>query len=410
MGKDSGKRLVGQPIFKQMMDLLPKEKFDMLVHKHKSDRYYKHFTSWTQLVTMLFGAFTRCDSMGEVCAGMQALEGKLNYFGMESSPAKSTAVDGLRDRDNELFRDLYFSLIKHFAPVFSVSRSEKVSFERFYAFDSTTIGLFSDILKGVGRNPKGDGKKKGGLKVHMLTDVHSETAQYAYISEAKVHDRKFLDRLSLSEGSMIVFDRAYNDYKWFAEQSEKNIWFVCRMKDSAVYELQQVISDRTTEKDAFGVLKEEHVHLKYKDGKEEKELCLRRIIYKDEQCRIFVFITNNFDISAQEVAFLYKKRWVIELLFKKLKGNFQLNYFYSETENGIRTQVWCTLIACLLLMVLMAKTKTGKAFSTAATLIRIYMISHQDLLWVVTNSGRTYTKKGKCRNKSPGIQMSIAFE
>ncbi len=267
--------------------------------------------------------------------------------------------------------------------------------------------MFSDVLKGVGRDPKGDGKKKGGLKVHMLTDVHSETAQYAYISEAWQHDRKFLDRLSLASGSMIVFDRAYNDYKWFSEQTDKKVWFVCRMKKNAVYQVQQVISDRVLEKDPFGVLKEEHVHLSYKDGEEDKTLCLRRIIYKDEQRRIFVFITNNFDITAEEVAFLYKKRWTIELLFKKLKGNFQLRYFYSETENGIRTQVWCTLIACLLMMVLKVKTATKKAFSTVAALVRIHLVSHLSLFWMIENSRRTYTKRIKSRNKIPGVQLSL---
>ena len=392
-----------------MIDLLPKDEFDVLVHKHESDRYYKRFTAWTQLVTMLFGAYSRCDSMGEVCAGMLALEGKLNYFGMDSSPAKSTAGDGLRERGNELFRDYYFALIKYFASDFSVSRSEKISFDKFYAFDSTTIGLFSDVLKGVGRNPKGDGKKKGGLKVHMLTDVHSETAQFAVISEARQHDRKFLNQLSLSAGSMCVFDKAYNDYKWFAQQREKGVSFVCRLKDNAVYDVQQVVSDRILEKDPFGVLKEEHIHVKYKDGKEEKTLCLRRIVYKDEQRRIYQFITNNIEISAEEVAFLYKKRWTIELLFKRLKGNFQLKYFYSETENGIRTQVWCTLIACLLLMVLKARSETKKAFSTVATLVRIHLVSHLSLFWVIENTLRTYIKKIKCRNKSPGIQLSLTF-
>ncbi len=389
------------------MDLLPKDKFEILAMKHGSNRYYKRYSSWTQLVTMLFGILSRCDSMSEACCGMQALDGKLNYLGMDSSPAKSTAGDGLRHRGNELFRDYYFALIKHFAPVFSVSRQEKVSFEQFYAFDSTTISLFSDVLKGVGRDPKGDGKKKGGLKVHMLTDVHSETAQYAYISEASQHDRKFLDRLSLPTGSMIVFDRAYNDYKWFAEQTKEGVWFVCRMKDNAVYQVQQVVRDRVLEEDPFGVLKEEHVHLTYKADEGEKGLCLRRIIYKDEQRRIFVFITNNFDITAEEVAFLYKKRWTIELLFKKLKGNFQLRYFYSETENGIRTQVWCTLIACLLLMVLKAKTATKKAFSTVAALMRIHLVSHLCLFWVIENSRRTYSKQRRALNRSPGIQLSL---
>jgi hypothetical protein len=407
MGKSSEKNLVGQPIFKQMMDLLPKEKFDLLVCQHESDRYYKRFSSWTQLVTMLFGIFSRCDSMAEVCAGMRALEGKLNYLGMDSSPAKSTAGDGLRDRNNELFKDFYFALIEHFTPLLSVSRIEGVSFDKLYIFDSTTISLFSDILKGVGRNPNGEGKKKGGLKVHMMTDAHSDTAKYAVISEAKLHDKNFLKYLTLPCGSMIVFDKAYNHYYQFARWTKEGVNFVCRLKDNAVYEVQQTMLDKTLDGDVFGVLKEEHIHLKYKDKKKKKTLCLRKVIYKDDQRRIFQFITNNFEISAEEVAFLYKKRWSIELVFKKIKRNFQLHYFYSETENGIRTQVWCTLIAHLLLMVLKVRTATAKAFSTVAVLIRIHLISHLDLFWVIENSRRTYIKRIGSRNKSPGIQLSF---
>jgi len=146
--------------------------------------------------------------MGEVCDGMRALCGKLNYLGMDCSPSKSTAGDALRDRDNELFKLYYFALIAYFMPVLSVSRKEKVSFEEFYASDSTTISLFSNVMKGVGRNPKDDGKKKGGLKVHMLTDVHADTAVFAKISEAKMHDKKFLQHLNPTKGSMLVFDKA----------------------------------------------------------------------------------------------------------------------------------------------------------------------------------------------------------
>ena len=139
MGKDITKNLVGQPLFKQIVKIIPKEKFDMLVMQHDSDRYYKTFKSWEHLITMLFGIFSRCDSMGEICDGMRALGGKLNYLGMACSPAKSTSGDGLRERSNAFFRDIYLMLIEHFQPVLSVSRVEGVSFEQFYAFDSTTI-------------------------------------------------------------------------------------------------------------------------------------------------------------------------------------------------------------------------------------------------------------------------------
>ena len=408
MSKDKTKNLVGQPIFKQVMKILPKEQFDFLVGQHGSDRYYKSFFSWEQLVLMLFGIFSRCDSMGEVCDSMRALAGKLNYFGMDSAPSKSTAGDALRDRNNEVFKQYYFALIKYFEPLLSVSRKEKISFKKFYAFDSTTITLFSDVMKGVGRNPKGDGKKKGGLKVHMLTDVHADTAVFAKISEAKMHDKKFLQYLNPSKGSMLVFDKAYNYYRQFAEWTDEQVYFVCRLKDNAKAEVQEILFDKPLDKNESGVYRIEHIHLKYKKEKQEKTLCLRLVYYRDEQGRKYKFISNNWDITAEEVTLIYKYRWTIETTFKKMKQNFQLHFFYSDTENGIKTQIWCTLIAHLLLNVIMVLSKSKKAFSTVAALIRIHLISHLDLMWVVTEGRRSYNKRRTSHNKSPAtMQMSL---
>lgn len=405
MSKDTEKNLIGQPIFKQMINFLPKEKFDFLVNKYRADKYYKSFSSWNQLITMLFGVFSRCDSMSEICDGMKTLQGKLSYLGLDSSPAKSTAGDGLRDRTNELFQDFYFTLLDHFSSVLSVSRIKDVSFEKLFIFDSTTIRLFSDIMKGVGRNPKGDGKKKGGLKVHMLIDAHSDSAKFVKISEAKSHDKNFLKHLILSSGSMIVFDKAYNHYLQFAKWTEENVYFVCRLKDNALYEVQEILFEKVLTEKESGVMKVEHIHMKYKENKGTKTLSLKKVTYKDENRRIFTFISNNFTISAEEVAFLYKKRWNIELLFKKLKQNFQLHYFYSETENGIKTQIWCTLIAHFLLQVLRVLSKTKKAFSTIAALVRMFLISHLDIFWMITNCRRTYVKN-KIR-KPPAIQQCL---
>ena len=408
MGKDNSKKLVGQPLLKQIIKMLPKDEFDLLVAKCGSDRYYKTFFSWEQLIVMLFGIFSRCDSMGEVCDGMRALGGKLNHLGMDVAPAKSTAGDALRDRDEELFRLYYFSLIAYFRPLLSVSRKKDVSFEEFYAFDSTTVSLFSQVMKGVGRNPKNDGKKKGGLKVHMLTDVHTETAIFAKISEAKMHDKKFLAHLKPGKGSMLVFDKAYNYYLQFAEWTREGVNFVCRLKDNAKARVQEVLFEKRLSKEEFGVYKVEHIHLDYKEDKRIKTLCLRLVHYKDEKNRRYKFITNNWEITPEEVALIYKYRWTIELTFKKLKQNFQLRFFYSDTENGIKTQVWCTLIAHLLLQVIQAVNESGKAFSTIAALVRIHLISHLELAWVVTEGRRAYTKRAKSQNKSPTeIQLSL---
>lgn len=267
--KNSKKNFVGQPIFKQLLEFIPRNKFDRLVSKHQSDRYYKTFDSWTQLTTLLFGAFSRCDSMGELCDGMKGLAGKLNHLGLDSAPAKSTAGDGLRERDNEFFKEIYFMLLEHFNPLLSVSRIDNVSFAKLFIFDSSTIGLFSDIMKGVGRNPKNEGKKKGGLKVHMMIDAHSDTPAFVKISEAKKHDKNFLQYLQLPAHSMIVFDRAYNHYLQFAQWTEQKINFVCRLKKNAIYQVIQELESQDLEHGKAGVLKEEHIHMKYKEEKQD---------------------------------------------------------------------------------------------------------------------------------------------
>lgn len=181
---------------------------------------------------------------------------------------------------------------------------------------------------------------------------------------------------------------------------------MCRLKKNAIYEVIQELFCQTQTDSGFGVLKEEHIHLKYFDEKQPKTLCLRKVTYRDDKGSMYEFITNNFEISNEEVVLIYKISWQIELLFKKLKQNFQLHYFYSETENGIKAQIWITLIAQLLLIVLKTKSKTKKAFSTVVALVRIHLISNLDVIWVIENSRRTYTKRLK-RTKLPDIQTVL---
>ena len=178
MSKNTEIKFVGQPIFKQIINLVNKVDMQGLINKHNSDYYYKAFKTRTHLFTMLFGILSRCDSMNEICEGLRALGGKLNHLGLDKAPAKSTACDGLRNRDSKFFEDLYFTLVKHYHSFLSDSRTYGLTFKEVLLIDSTTIRLFSNILKGVGRNPKGDGKKKGGLKVHMLIDAVQSVGRF----------------------------------------------------------------------------------------------------------------------------------------------------------------------------------------------------------------------------------------
>ena len=401
MDKNSEIRFVGQPIFKQIMNLI--DGFDLkgLILKHNSDYYYKAYKTRTQLITMLFGILSRCDSMTEICEGLRALGGKLNYLGLEKAPAKSTASDGLRNRPYKIFEELYFSLVKKHQSFLSDSRTFGLTFKEVLLIDSTTIRLFSDILKGVGRNPKGDGKKKGGLKVHMLIDAVQSVGRFVKITAAKVHDKNFLKSLELISHSMVVFDRAYNYYHQFALWTANQVYFVTRLKKNAVYTVLEVKREHCRRKGQAKVLRDEIIEMEYhpedkygvRQTKVKKMIRLRKVSYQDEQNRYFEFLTNNFDIDAEEVAFLYKKRWGIELLFKKMKQNFQLHYFYGENVNAIYTQVWCTLIAQLLLTVIQKMAQAKKAFSVVASLIRIHLISMLDVFELLRSTRRAYNRK-----------------
>jgi hypothetical protein len=392
MSKNTELKLVGQPIFSQVLKLIDKWEFNKLVKAHNSDRYYKSFKSWDHLVTMLFGILSRCDSMAETCEGLKGMSGKLNHLNLKKAPAKSSAGDGLRNRDNVFFEDLYYQLINRHKQFLSVSRLVGLSIKELYIIDSTTIRLFSDILKGVGRNPIGDGRKKGGLKVHMLIDAVQSVGRFMRITEAKTHDKNFLKDIQVPKYSMLVFDKAYNYYQQFAKWTKDDIYFVTRQKTNAVYEVIKKVSSVRAKKDTARVIREELIEINYKMGKEIMVLELRRVCYQDEMNRAYVFLSNNMTISAEEIALIYRKRWGIELLFKKMKQNFQLHYFYGENENAIRTQVWCTLIAQLLLSVLQQKANVKKAFSTVATMVRIHLVSMLDVNELLQNTKRTWAR------------------
>lgn len=398
MSKDTHIKFVGQPILKQILKLIEAINIQGLINKHRSDFYYKAFKTRTHIITMLFGILSRCDSMTEICEGLRALGGKLNHLGLDKAPAKSTASDGLRNRSHKFFEDLYFSLVKKYKSFLSDSRTFGLTFKEVLLIDSTTIRLFSDILKGVGRNPKGDGKKKGGLKVHMLIDAVQSVGRFIKITAAKVHDKNFLKSLELISHSMVVFDRAYNYYHQFALWTNQQVYFVTRLKKNAVYTVIEVQRSHYRKEGQAKVLSDEIIELEYnpedetgkKQTKVTKTIRLRKVCYQDEKNRYYEFLTNNFEISAEEVAFLYKKRWGIEIMFKKMKQNFQLHYFYGENVNAIYTQVWCTLIAQLLLTVIQKMANVKKAFSVIASLVRIHLISMLDIYELLRSTRRFY--------------------
>lgn len=163
-------------------------------------------------------------------------------------------------------------------------------------------------------------------------DAFSGVAEFVRMTAAREHDRKFLYQLDLPSNSWVVFDKAYNSYNQFLKWTSQKIWFVTRMKENAVFHVAKVLVDKTKKKNAKGVLKEQYVTVGVKqNGVEKDRLKLRRIIFKTDEGKVYVFITNNFTLPATQIATIYKNRWMIELLFKQIKQNFPLRYFWGNS-------------------------------------------------------------------------------
>jgi hypothetical protein len=385
MSKDN--TFVGHPILSQILNCIPVSIINNAARKHNSNHYYKKIPLRVHLTSLLYGVFSYCNGLREICEGMLACEGKLTHLGLDQAPARSTLSDANTRRSYLVFETIYFELVKQFHSFISDSRLRGLSIRNLKIIDSTTIRLFSEILRGVGRNPLDGSRKKGGIKVHALMDAFSGITEFVRITAAKVHDRNFLYLLQLPPESFIVFDKGYNLYRQFAKWTADCVWFVTRMKSNAVFHVTKVITDNTRKKNVKqGVLKEQYVTVEYKTLQGEKRrLKLRRITFKTEDDKVYVFITNNFKLPAKQIALIYKYRWMIELLFKQIKQNFPVRYFWGESPNAIKIQIYCVLIAQLLMVVIRKKAATKKSFANMITVIRLHLMSYIDLLEFIKN-------------------------
>jgi Transposase DDE domain/Domain of unknown function (DUF4372) len=391
--KYKDKSFTGQPILSQILDVIPSSLIQKANRKYQSNRYYKKLPLRTHLVSLLYGVFSYCNGLREMCEGLLACEGKLAHLGFDKAPARSTLSDANTRRSFLVFAMIYEELLKRYHSFISDSRLKGLSIRNLKVIDSSTIQLFSEILRGVGRNTKDGSKKKGGIKVHALMDAFSGVTEFVRMTEAREHDRKFLYHLKLAANSWLVFDRAYTVYQQFAKWTNEKIWFVTRMKDNADYHVTKVLVDKTKRKNATGVLKEQYITVGVKNnGKEIQRLKLRRIVFKTPEGKVYVFITNNFTLPAPQIAVIYKNRWMIELLFKQIKQNFPLRYFWGNSTNAIKMQVYCVLIAQLLMVVIRKKAATRKSFANMITVIRLHLMSYVGLLGFIKDSYKAWRK------------------
>lgn len=376
---NKSKNFSGHPVIKQVLNFIDLQEVNRTARKYDSDRYCKKFKTFDHLVTMIFSTISCVSSLRELSSIMLACEGKINHLNLSYFPKRSTISDANKRRSSEVFSDIYYRLYERYKGVLSDSRIKLPAIKGLKIVDSTTISLFSDILKGVGRNPL-NGKKKGGIKMHTMINALEDVPCLIRFTSAATHDHTFLKDLDLKKGSFVVFDKGYNDYIQYHNWTLEGIYFVTRQKDNAVYKsLEEFdIADDTD----HGVLKDEKIEVE-KDG---KSITLRRVAYwHAPHKKVYEFITNNFELEADKIAAIYKNRWQIETMFKRLKQNFPLKYFLGDNQNAIEIQIWVSLIVQLIMIVIQAKAQRTWAFSNMVSVIRYHLMTYIDLFKFLKN-------------------------
>lgn len=379
MGKSS--HFIGQPMYSQVIKLLDKSRILQISRENGGERYTKRFNGWIHLVVMLYAIIMRFDSLREITASLLTEARKLSHIGITFKIGRSTLADANKRRSEAIFESIYRDTYATYRHVLSSdSRTGKTPqwMRRLQIIDSTTITLFSNLIfKGVGRHPK-NGKKKGGIKVHTVIHANEGVPSDIRFTSAATNDSFMLKPSSLSKGDIIAMDRAYIDYEKFEQLTEKQVIYVTKMKKSLKYEILGDTIYQTPE----GVMEVRVQEVRFTKKKQGGETILhnaRIITYVDvRKHKLISLLTNDMEFDPSEIIEIYRRRWEIELLFKQIKQNFPLKYFYGESANAIKVQIWVTLIANLLLMVMQKQLQRPWSFSGLATMVRITLMDYVD--------------------------------
>ena len=370
----------GQPVFGQLIKCLDKEKIIEISRKHGGERYVKSFDGWHHLLTMLYAVIMRFDSLREIEASMLAEVRKLAHIGLNSLPRRSTLSDANSRRSHEFFEEVYKSLYEANREALSSdsrTNAPEAWMKALRIIDSTTISLFSNLIfKGVGRHPK-TGKKKGGIKVHAVIHANEGVPCDVKFTSAATNDSFMLVPSMYNAKEIVALDRAYINYGKFEELTERDVVYVTKMKKNLVYE---VLVDCMDMLPSGEMQYREQVVVFRKGGIGHLARIITYVdIKKGKRPKLIRLLTNDFDMPLDTVVLIYKRRWQIESLFKQIKQNFPLRYFYGESENAIKIQIWVTLIANLLMTLLQNSLNRRWSFSGLATMVRIVLMYYINL-------------------------------
>lgn len=365
----------GKYVFTQIIEFLPQRMFDKFVKKYDGNKYVKHFSCWNQLLCMVFGQLTNRDSLRDLIVAINAHSGKSYHLGFGKNVTRSNLAKANLNRNSKIFEEYAYHLI-------DIARKDRVNDDfqingQVYAFDSTTIDLCLSVFWWARFR-----KNKGGIKLHTLFDINTQIPAFVHITPASVQDMNVMDYLFYETDAYYIFDRGYIDYTRLYKITQHSAFFVVRAKSNLQFNrMYSMKHDKSTgiKSDQIGKLTGFYVSKEYPDK-------LRKIKFYDQETdRTFIFLTNNFELPAEQVAFLYKNRWQVELFFKWIKQHLKIKAFWGTSENAVRIQVYSAIIAYCLVAIVGTKLKIERSTYEILQVLGISLLDKTPVRELLTN-------------------------
>ena len=356
-------------IFNQLLQLFPRTEFQAAVAGTQAERHARGFDSWTQFVAMLFCHLGQAQSLREICGGLASCEGKLQQLGVSAPPKRSTLAYANEHRPWQLFEAVFHQLLARCRTVVGPRRFRFKN--KLLSLDATVIDLCAAAFPWATFR-----RTKGAVKLHFTLDHDGYLPLFLVITDGRVNETRVARAQTFPPGTILVFDRGYTDFKWFATLTAAQVFFVTRLKSHAAY---HVVATRPLPAGVPTVIADEDIEMTVRLTQAQYPDRLRRVVIRTDEGDTLEFLTNQFTLAAATIAAVYKDRWQIELFFKALKQHLRVKTFVGTSANALHTQIWTALIALLLLKYLQLTARFGWSLSNLVALLRLNLFVYRNL-------------------------------
>lgn len=357
----------GNYIFTQICQFLPRDYFEYLVGKYQGNKYLKSFTCWNHLLVLIWAQFTSRESLRDITNSLRVHKTKFHHLGFGKDVCRTTLSEANEKRELKIFECFAERIIE-------IAQKKRVDVHnlfiqgidnRIFAVDSTTIPLNQDLFW-WSKIQKG----KGGIKLHTLFDILTAIPVYNIITDNTVRDQSLMDLYPYQVGAFYIFDKAYVKLPSLSTIDNLGAYFVVRRKKKMNFEILQEYKCSNVSQGVFRDLK---IRLSNRWACSRYTSPLRIVYYySEEKKKILEFFTNNFDLEAKQIAYIYKSRWQIELFFKWVKQHLKIKRFYGTSENAVKIQIYVAIISYCLIAIIQKELKLN---ISPYELLRIFNVS-----------------------------------